>query len=310
MYIPSSSKILTLSLLTLAMQLPATAIANGPPSGSASGWRTTLTAAYAGQGNADLDNNSNPGNNGQFSVDRGVVQFDTARRFGQRWFTGFSVSYAEDNYKFSDSATSAPWSDIRSLQFGVSMRYLASEKWTLFGLPILRYTAEKGVDLDEGREIGLLAGASYRFSDKLTLGPGLGIFTGFGDEEDIFPILLVNWDITDSLSLETGKGTAASRGPGLALRWRPASQWEFSVAARYEKTRFRLDGITENIGEDKAVPVVLTANWKYKQNFSITALAGVETSGALSVEDSDGNRLTKISYDTAPLAGLVATFKY
>ena len=88
------------------------------------------------------------------------------------------------------------------------------------------------------------------------------------------------------------------------------SQWEFGVAARYEKTRFRLDGIEENIGEDKSVPVVLTANWKYKRKFSLTALAGVETSGSLSLEDSDGNRLSKLSYDTAPLAGLVATFKF
>lgn len=305
MHTRSSSKILKLSLLALSMQLPAIAMAGGPPPGSGSGWRTTLTAAYAGQGNADLDNSR-----GQFSVDRGIIQLETARRIGQRWFTGVSISYAEDNYNFSDLNGVSPWNDIRSLQFGVSMRYLASEKWTLFGLPILRYTAEKGVDLDEGREIGLLAGASYRFSDKLTLGPGLGIFTGFGGEEDIFPILLVNWNITDSLSLETGKGTAASRGPGLALKWRPASQWEFGLAARYEKTRFRLDGLAENIGEDKAVPVILTANWKYNQKFSLTALAGVETSGALSVEDSDGNRLTKLSYDTAPLAGLVATFKF
>lgn len=301
---PSSYKYIKLSLLAVCMQFPAIAIAEGPPAGAGAGWRSTLTAAYVGQGNSDLDNN------GQFSVDRGIVKFETARRFGQRWFTGISVGYEEDKYSFSNSTVSPLWDDIRTLQFGVSMRYLASDKWTLFGLPILRYTTEKGVDLDKGREIGLLAGASYRFSDKLTLGPGLGVFSGIGGEEDVFPILLVNWKMTDTLSLETGRGTAASRGPGLALKWRPASQWEFGVAARYEKTRFRLDGIEENIGEDKSVPVVLTANWKYKRKFSLTALAGVETSGALSLEDSDGNRLSKTSYDTAPLAGVVATFKF
>ena len=138
----SSSNILKLTLLALSMQLPAKAMAGCPPPASGTGWRTTLTAAYAGQGNADLDNNR-----GQFSVDRGIIQFVTARRIGPRWFTGVSMSYAVDNYNFSDLNGVSAWNDIRRLQFGVSMRYLASEIWTLFGLPILRYTAEKGVDL-------------------------------------------------------------------------------------------------------------------------------------------------------------------
>ena len=301
---PFSYKYLKHSLLAISMQFPAIAMAEGPPAGAGAGWRTTLTAAYVGQGNSDLDNN------GQFSVDRGIVKFESARRFGQKWFTGISLGYEEDKYDFSNSAINPLWGDIRTFQLGVSMRYLASDKWTLFGLPILRYTTEKGVDLDEGREIGLLAGASYRFSDKLTLGPGLGVFSGIGGEEDVFPILLIDWKMTDSLSLETGRGTAASRGPGLALKWRPMSQWEFGIAARYEKTRFRLADEPGNIGQDKSVPVVLTANWKYERSFRLTALAGMETSGSLSLEDSGGNQIRKSSYDTAPLVGLVASYTF
>ena len=300
----SSNKYLKLSLVAFSMQFSAIAVADGPPPGAASGWRTTLTAAYVGQGKSDLENN------GDFSVNRGILKFESARRVGQKWFTGISLGYEEDKYDFSNSAIKPLWGDIRTFQLGVSMRYIASDKWTLFGLPILRYTTEKGVDLDEGRELGLLAGASYRFSDKLTLGPGLGLFSGIGGEEDIFPILLVNWKMTDSLSLETGRGTAASRGPGLALKWKPSTQWEFGLAARYEKTRFRLADKLGNIGQDKSVPVVLTANWKYKRSFTLTALAGMETSGSLSLEDRDGNQLYKSSYDTAPLAGLVATYKF
>ena len=224
---PSSYKYLKLSLLAVSMQLPAIAIADGPPAGAGAGWRTTLTAAYVGQGNSDLDNN------GQFSVDRGIVKFETARRFGQRWFTGISVGYEEDKYTFSNSTVSPLWDDIRTLQFGVSMRYLASDKWTLFGLPILRYTTEKGVDLDEGREIGLLAGASYRFSDKLTLGPGLGVFSGIGGEEDVFPILLVNWKMTGRPY--STKPVSRSRFSRTAMTTRMTSLRSVSITGNRER---------------------------------------------------------------------------
>lgn len=276
-----------------------TAHAAGPP--DMNGWLKSLDLGYVWQGSTDIEGG------GSFSVDRGVIELGTARKLGDDWMIGVSFGYGEDRYDFSGSAFDAPWDDIRSIQLGFTMRYKASDKWNLFGLPILRYSAERDASLDDGREIGLLAGASYRFNKDLTIGPGLGVFSGIGGEEDFFPILLVDWAISDTVSLETGRGLAASRGPGLTLKWRPASKWEFGLAARYEKYRFRLADPGENIGEDKAVPVVLTAAWKWNPGVSITALAGFETSGDLTVEDSNGTRLNRLSYDSAPLAGIVAT---
>ena len=301
MILSQQTSLLYLSTLTL-LCLWNTQVHAYDPGGTAAGWKTSVTAAYAWQGNADIDSG------GEFSVNRGVVQLNSSRRVSNRLFTGLTLGYEEDDYNFSASS-SQPWNDIRTLQFGLSLRYLASEKWALFGLPLLRYSTEKGEDLSKGREYGLLAGASYRFSEKLTLGPGFGVISGIGGEEDFFPILLVNWNITDTLSLETGRGIAASRGPGLSLKWKPARQWELGIAARYEKSRFRL-ATDNNIGEDKSVPVLLTASWKQSKQFSVTAFTGIETSGKLSLENSDGNRIESLSYDTAPLAGILARFAF
>jgi hypothetical protein len=295
-----NSNAFKLSMLIAFWQIPTTSLANGAPD---SGWRTTMTAAYAWQGESDLNDD------GKFSVDRGVLQMKFSKRTGKRWFTGFSLGYEEDYYKFS-STSASPWDDIRTLQMGVSLRYLASEKWSIFGLPLLRFSAERGTDLSEGRELGLITGASYKFSDTLTLGPGFGIISGIGGEEDFFPILLIDWKLTDSLSLETGRGLAASRGPGLTLNWKPAKQWKFAVAARYEKSRFRLADRADSIGEDKSVPVVLSATWNYKRKVSLSALAGFETSGKLSVEGQDGNRINQLSYETAPIAGIIASYSF
>lgn len=271
----------------------------------AAGWRHTLTAAYAWQGDSDL------AGQGSFRVQRGVAQYQASTRVGQRWFTGVSLGYGEDRYRFEAPAGRiSPWGDIRSFQFGLPTRYLASSKWTLFALPILRFSAEHNASLGEGREFGLIAGGSYRFSDRLTIGPGLGAFRGFGNEDDLFPVLFVNWRLTDTLSLETGRGLAATRGPGLALRWRPREQWTFGLAARYEKSRFRLADGADSIGQDKAVPIVATASWQATRALQLSAIAGVETSGVLRVEDSGGNVIAEQSYGTAPIAGLIAAFQF
>lgn len=298
---PLQRSILKLSVLILLLVLHVQSHANDGRQPSA-GWKSSVTAAFAWQGDTNIDNG------GEFSVNRGVLQFDSRRRVGNRLFTGITLGYEEDDYRFS-SSSAQPWNDIRTLQFGLSLRYLATDKWSLFGLPLLRYSSEKGKDLTDGREYGLLAGASYRFSENLTLGPGLGVISGIGGEEDVFPILLVNWKITDTVSVETGRGLAASRGPGLALKWQPASQWELSLAGRYEKSRFRL-ATDNNIGEDRSVPVILTASWRHNRHFSVTAFTGFETAGKLSLENSNGNEIESLEYDTAPLAGLLARFTF
>jgi hypothetical protein len=284
------------------MLIPVIGLAESRP---AAGWRHTLTAAYAWQDTSDLADQV------RFSVDRGVLEYRLATRLGKRWFAGLSAGYGEDHYRFdSTPASFSPWQDIRSLQFGIALRYLADNRWTLFGLPVLRYAAEDNVSLNQGREYGLIAGASYRFGDMLTIGPGLGAFRGFGNEDDVFPVLFINWRMTETLSLETGRGLAATRGPGLALRWQPMQQWAFGVAARYEKNRFRLDDGADGIGQDKAVPVIATASWQSSAGLKLSALVGVEAAGVLSIENSDGTLVTEQTYSTAPIAGLVASYSF
>ena len=297
-----SSRDIALYLATLMLMLPVAGMADSKP---ASTWRNTLTAAYAWQGESDLDGGGN------VRVDRGVAQFETSKRVGKQWFAGFSIGYGEDRYRFNRTSDAfSPWQDIRTLQFGLPLRYVVNKTWVLFGLPVLRYSAENGASLGDGREYGVIAGASYRFSDRLSIGPGLGGFKGVGNEDDLFPVLFIRWRMTDTLSLETGRGLAATRGPGLALKWKPLVQWEFGLAARYEKSRFRLADDAANIGQDKAVPIIATAAWQLKPALSLTALAGVEASGVLRVEDNTGAFIAEQSYSTAPIVGLVASVQF
>ena len=53
---------------------------------------------------------------------------------------------------------------------------------------------------------GLFAGIAWDINENLSIGPGFGAFTQIEDDDlDVFPILLVDWDITPKLSLSTNR---------------------------------------------------------------------------------------------------------
>ena len=167
--------------------------------------------------------------------------------------------------------------------------------------------------MSDSQTWGALAGASYRVSESLTIGPGIGVFSALEDSTNIFPILVVDWKITPDLTLETGRGLAATQGPGLQLRWQANSQWTFIGGGRYEKLRFRLDkdgAASRGIGEDKAVPLYLSASYAPTRDASISALVGADVGGTLRLEDESGDLITKSDYDPAPFLAVTAKLRF
>jgi hypothetical protein len=94
-------------------------------------------------------------------------------------------------------------------------------------LPHVRFTGEKEADFDNALTGGGFAGFFYRYGDRLTIGPGIGVLTQLEDSPRVIPILIINWKITDTLSLNTGRGIGATLGPGLTFDWRPSRVWFF-----------------------------------------------------------------------------------
>jgi outer membrane receptor protein involved in Fe transport len=280
-----------------------------PPSGN-DRWKWTVEGGAVYQTKTSLDSG------GDVSVGRYVVSVGGAKVFGGRWRVGASVGYGEDRYDFSGSrgfGALDPWDRIRELRFSVPVQYFANDKWTVYAIPSLRFNAESGASLDDGTNGGVLAGASYRVSDNLTIGPGFGAFSEIEGDASFFPVLIIDWKLTDSLSLETGRGFAASRGPGLQLRYKHSPRWQFTLGGRYEKTRFRLDDsgpAPDGVGEDRAFPLFATAELEVNPDTQLAFIGGAEVGSSLRLEDDRGKRLSKTDMSTGPFFGatLRATF--
>lgn len=229
---------------------------------------------------------------------------------------GLSAGYGERHYRFDGEtgfAALRPWSNIRELRLSGRLSWKADERWDLFAVPTLRWSAEEGADLGDGQIGGLLAAASYRVNDRLSIGPGFGVFSELENEVDWFPILAINWRITDQLALRTGSGFAATEGPGLVLDWQPTERWALSLGARYEKARFRLDdkGIAVGgVGQERSVPVYLGASRSFGDHLRLSLIAGVEFAGELRLEDADGGLIDKTRYDPSPFGGATLDLQF
>jgi hypothetical protein len=277
---------------------------------SKTGWSVFTRGGYVYQMDTDIDNG------GSFSVNRFFVQGGPAYVTEGGTSISLAVGYGYDGYDFSGNAgfgARKPWEDIHSLRFSIPLRWKIGEQWTGFVSPTLRFTGEKGADFDDAATGGGFAGFSYRFSDRLTIGPGVGVLTQLEDSTRVIPILIINWKITDTLSLNTGRGIGATLGPGLTLDWRLSRAWSFSIGGRYESLRFRLDrdgSVPDGIGDDRSFPIFGSIEYSFTPMVRISVLGGVEVGGKLRLEDENGRKIIEENHDPAGFLGIAFSARF
>ena len=267
-------------------------------------WIWSAAGGAVNQFSADLSDGS-----GDLSVTRGFLSAGVGYAWSRDTSASVSLGIGTTDYDFSSGTLidgRKPWGRIREYRLSVPVRFSPTEKMSVIVIPSIRTHAESGASLRDGRTEGMLGGFSWKFSDTLSIGPGFGWFSDVGDESNVFPILLVDWKIAESLNLSTGRGLAASQGPGLSLNYELDQKWMLGLTARYEKTRFSLkkqQDRSAGVGEDSSMPLYLVASYSPWPMTSMTALAGVDIDGTLSLEDGNGQRIAKTDIDTAMVLG-------
>jgi hypothetical protein len=262
-----------------------------------------------------LDTNIDDG--GSFSVTRLFLSGGADITFDAQTSLSMRLGYGYDGYDFSGPVpglgVADPWDDIHTLRLGGMLRWAPDDRWTVFAAPTIRVAAERGADFGDAIHGGGFAGFSYKVSDRLTIGPGFGAITQIEDDVAVFPVLIIDWKITDDLVLRTGTGLAATQGPGLVLAWSFAEDWELAFGGRYELQRFRLSDsgpVPNGVGEERSFPLFGSLTWEPSPNLSFSALGGVNLGGRLILDSPDGDRIASDNYDPAGFFGLVVTARF
>lgn len=283
----------------------------GGPRGPQPGWTTLSRGGAVYQFDADLEEG------GSYRTTRFNIEAGPGYVWDQRRSVSLSLSYSYDGYRFSAGeeggiSASNPWEDIHSFSLGLPIRWGISEEWSAILVPSVRSTGESGADFDETITAGAVAGFAYRFGDNLIIGPGLVANSGLEEDATVFPILFVNWQITERLSLETGRGLAATLGPGLTLNYRANERWSYLVGGRYEKLRFRLDdrdSAPGGIGEDASFPLFASITRSFYPGTTVSLVGGLDLGGELRQENSSGQTVAEETYDPAGFLGFTFNFR-
>lgn len=262
-------------------------------------WSPGVAAIVAHQSPADIDGG------GTVAVTRYAADVRLAR-IGRDFTTvslGFSVGGAD--YSFGGGVP-AVWEDIETRSVSLSLLTRLGDRATLIVAPSYRTSAERGADIGEADTYGGIAALFWRFSDSFTIGPGLGVFSKLDGDTQVFPFLAIDWDITERLKLSTGQGVGATQGPGLSLSYALTDALRLGAAARIESAEFRLDddGLAPGgIGQHDSFPVVATLSWDPNPGTSLSAFAGMEYGGELTLLDAQGGLISRNDYDPAPVFG-------
>jgi hypothetical protein len=289
-----------MSLVALGAGLSSQAVAQPPE-----GWAFQLESAYLNQSDADISAASS------FSADRAYLRLSGINRQASGLSYGITASLGQTDYDFTGAA---PWGRVReeSLSFLISGGNASGMQW--FVAPSIDRRAESGASSSDGVTAGVFAGVSWEVSERLRIGPAFGAFSGLGSENaQVFPFFLLDWSMTDRLSLTTGPSLGASQGPGLSLKYRLDDSWGLAFSARKEINRFALSNSGPNpggVGQDSSVPVIVSLTYDPNPGLSFAVFAGAEVDGQLEVESASGSTVSSQRYDAAPLVGVAFSMSF
>jgi long-subunit fatty acid transport protein len=271
------------------------------------GWMMETNGFAAYQSEADLSGGGDVSSTRVFLSFAGLYQFDEGNA------AGLSIGLGQQSYDFDGGAVPL-WGDIRAVGLSAPLRFQLGQSANVIVSPQVRQAYERGASGSDSTTYGVFAGVSWQVSDALRIGPAFGAFSELeGSGAEVFPALIVDWQISDRWHFSTGGGVAATRGPGLRLGYAYSDALDIGLGVRLERSEFRLDqtGLAPGgVGEDNSIPVVISLDYKPNPGVSVNGFIGAALDGELKVEDATGATINKQSYDPAPVAGLAIRLRF
>jgi hypothetical protein len=177
--------------------------------------------------------------------------------------------------------------------------YTINDNWRLVVIPSIEASKESDADLEDSLIYGGILSAGYRVSPNLMIGAGFGIFSRL-EEVSYFPVVFINWKITDRLRLSNPFSGGPTTPAGLELSYAFNKSWTIACGGGYRSYRFRLKdkGTASNgILQEKAVPVWGRVTLKSGSLVTVDLTTGAFLSGKLKIEDQDGHEISEDQYD-------------
>ncbi|MDD5170388.1 MAG: DUF6268 family outer membrane beta-barrel protein [Syntrophales bacterium] len=266
-------------------------------------------ARFSASASSSYQFKSNLDGGGDVSIARYGVGVGGMAPLTDRTGLGFRMSYDREDYNFSNTNgfhIQNPWSQVNRLGLGMRLGYKLTDQWSIGAGPVVQHAGESGAKFSDSLMYGGIASAVYRVNPDLLIGFGAGVFYRL-EETRVFPSLIVSWKINDRLHLGNSYRLGATGPAGLELSYKLDKNWETAVGGGHRSSRFRLDkdGSTpDGIGENSSWPVYARLSRKLGSVLHLDLYGGAVFGGKMKLQDSSGNDIRSVNYDTTPLLGV------
>ena len=274
-------------------------------------WSFNIDGGGVHQSEVDLKDDT-----GGFSVDRWFLGAGVNYSWDRRTSFGMSVGGGKSFYEFNELTGfggGEPWDTIEDSRVSLTGRFGFGETGSVIIIPTVRINGEKGASNSDSRSYGLFGAVAWRLNEDLTIGPGIGIFSRLESSTRFFPVLAIDWNISDRWNLSTGRGLASSQGPGLTLSYKLNDDWSLGLSGRYEDIEFRLDDdgpAAGGVGRDQSFPLVFRADLTPNRKISLAVFAGLEFGGKLKLKNALNVIVDESKYELAPIFGGTFEFRF
>lgn len=234
-------------------------------------------------------------------------------QFSPTFAAGASLDYSYQKWNWSNPGafgSLAPWSAINTTKLGLNLTYSPSPDLRFSVIPTIEWSGESGVGTSDSALYGGLASVSKTFSPDLTLGIGAGVFREF-DKTSAFPFLVINWKITDKLTLKNPLPAGPAGGAGLELEYAANDRWTLGVGGTWRKYRFRLNDsgpFAGGIGQNRMIPVFARASYAFSRTTAVDLYAFATFAGNVQAQSADQQTTLNTGYDTG--IGLAVNFTH
>ena len=205
-----------------------------------------------------------------------------------------------------------PWGSVNTIDIVPSTTILVGSRFSVAAAVPIRWSGETGARRN-GFAAGISAIVRWQVTDELRIGAGIGVTSQLEDDAETFPIVSLDWQISDSIELLT-EGSWIQGGNAMLL-WGPNQAIRVTFSAGYERNRFRLDdnGFQQDrngIGEVTAVPLEVGLRFRLYEGAFFDFRFGLAVAGRFRVENDNGRKLYDEDYDPAPRIGLALTLPF
>jgi hypothetical protein len=205
-----------------------------------------------------------------------------------------------------------PWGPINTIDLAPNLTLLVGDQFSVIAAVPIRWSAETGAT-ENGLVAGISAIARWHVTEKFRIGAGIGVTSQLEEDPETFPLVSLDWQVTNNLQLIT-EGSWIQGGQATLL-WGPNPAIRLTLSGGYERNRFRLDhhGFStdrDGIGEVTSIPVDVGVRIRLYEGAFLDFRAGIGFGGRLRVEDAAGDRLYDERYDPAPRIGIGLTLAF